>query len=75
VQSDLRILVSVSRLCRYYLRIYRTSMIRFLVAFSNRSRLKGDSLLVEILFEIGSPCSSNSLALLQPDNPCPMLVQ
>jgi len=32
-------------------------MIRFLVAFSNRPRLKGDSVLVEILFEIGSPCS------------------
>jgi hypothetical protein len=57
VQSDLRILVSVSRPCRCYLRIYRTGVIRFLVAISNRSRLKGDSLLVEILFEIGSPCS------------------
>ena len=32
-------------------------MIRFLVAFSNRPRLKGDSVLVGILFEIGSPCS------------------
>jgi hypothetical protein len=32
-------------------------MIHFLVAFPNRRRLKGDSLLVEILFEIGSPCS------------------
>ena len=32
-------------------------MIRFLVAFSNHLRLKGHSLLVGILFEIGSSCS------------------